>query len=88
MKIGVLYSRIRVEEKWLFEALEKRGVDYDRLDDREVVFDLSDPEPLASIQRSIGTQPLLYPRSLCGAGAEPLGNTHRKQRSRFRYLWG
>ena len=45
MKIGVLYSRIRVEEKWLFEALEKRGVDYDRLDDREVVFDLSDPKP-------------------------------------------
>jgi len=34
---------VRVEEKWLFEALDKRGVDYDRLDDREVRFDLSQP---------------------------------------------
>lgn len=43
MKIGVLYSRVRVEEKWLFEALEKRGVDYDKIDDRDVIFDLSKP---------------------------------------------
>jgi [lysine-biosynthesis-protein LysW]--L-2-aminoadipate ligase len=40
MKIGVLLSRVRVEEKWLFEALEKRGVAYDRIDDREARFDL------------------------------------------------
>src|SRR5438128_8993832 len=43
VKVGVLLSRVRVEEKWLFEALDKRGVDYDRLDDREVRFDLADP---------------------------------------------
>lgn len=43
MKIGVLLSRVRVEEKWLFEALEKRGLEYDRLDDREVKFDLAHP---------------------------------------------
>jgi [lysine-biosynthesis-protein LysW]--L-2-aminoadipate ligase len=43
MKIGVLYSRVRVEEKWIFEALEKRGLDYDRIDDRQVVFNLTDP---------------------------------------------
>jgi [lysine-biosynthesis-protein LysW]--L-2-aminoadipate ligase len=43
MKIGVLLSRVRVEEKWLFEALEKRGLAYDRLDDREVAFDLAHP---------------------------------------------
>ena len=45
MKIGVLLSRVRVEEKWLFEALDKRGVAYDRLDDREVRFDLAKPGP-------------------------------------------
>ena len=43
MKIGVLFSRLRVEEKWIFEALEKRGVDYDRIDDRHVSFNLTDP---------------------------------------------
>ena len=36
LKIGVLYSRVRVEEKWIFGAMEKRGIDYDRLDDRAI----------------------------------------------------
>jgi len=40
MKVGVLLSRVRKEEKLLFEELERRGVAYDRLDDREIVFDL------------------------------------------------
>ncbi len=43
MKIGVLFSRLRVEEKWIFEALEKRGVDYDRIDDRRVTFNVTNP---------------------------------------------
>ena len=43
MKLGVLLSRVRVEEKWIFEALDKRGIDYDKIDDRSVHFDLSDP---------------------------------------------
>lgn len=45
MKVAVLYSRARVEEKILFETLEARGVDYDRIDDRDIEFDLADPEP-------------------------------------------
>jgi len=40
VKIGVMCSRVRVEEKLLFAALQERGVDYDRIDPREVVFDL------------------------------------------------
>jgi [lysine-biosynthesis-protein LysW]--L-2-aminoadipate ligase len=40
MRIGVLCSRVRVEEKMLFAALQKRGVDHDRIDPREVIFDL------------------------------------------------
>lgn len=44
-KVGVLFTRLRIEEKWLFEALEKRGVDFDRLDDREIQFDVQNPGP-------------------------------------------
>jgi len=40
MKVGILCSRIRVEEKLLFEALERRGVPYELLDDRELVLDM------------------------------------------------
>ena len=43
MKIGILHSRVRVEEKWLFEAIDKRSLDYEKIDDREIHFDLSEP---------------------------------------------
>lgn len=43
LKIGVLFSRLRVEEKWIFAALEKRGVSYERIDDRNISFDLENP---------------------------------------------
>lgn len=39
-RIGVLCSRIRVEEKLLFDELERRGISYEKLDDRELIFDL------------------------------------------------
>jgi [lysine-biosynthesis-protein LysW]---L-2-aminoadipate ligase len=45
MKLGVLYSRIRVEEKKLFEALDARNVQYDKIYDGDVEFDLQDPAP-------------------------------------------
>lgn len=41
MKIGVLCSRIRVEEKLLFERLEARGIPFDQIDDREIVLDFT-----------------------------------------------
>ncbi len=37
MKIGVLCSRVRLEEKLLFAALRKRGIDFDRLDPRSMI---------------------------------------------------
>ncbi|MBI5300671.1 MAG: lysine biosynthesis protein LysX [Chloroflexi bacterium] len=43
MKLAILYSRARAEEKLLFDALDARGIAYDRIDDRDVVFDLDDP---------------------------------------------
>lgn len=40
MRLGIICSRIRVEEKLLFAAFERRGVSFERFDDGEVVFDL------------------------------------------------
>lgn len=57
LRLGVLFSRVRVEEKWIFAALEQRGVDYERLDDRKVFFDLEHPDEWlkfdAILERSI-----------------------------------
>ena len=40
-KVGILYSRVRVEEKLLFDAFERRGVAIDLLDDRDLVFQIA-----------------------------------------------
>ena len=42
--IGVLFSRVRVEEKWIFAALEKQGLNYSRINDSKINFDLEKPE--------------------------------------------
>lgn len=40
MKLGVLCSIVRVEEKLIFEALRKRGIEFVKIDDRELIIDL------------------------------------------------
>jgi [lysine-biosynthesis-protein LysW]--L-2-aminoadipate ligase len=39
--VGILSSRVRVEEKLLFEALEERGVTFERVDSRKLALELS-----------------------------------------------
>ncbi len=39
----MLLSRVRVEEKLLLDAFARRGVEVERIDDREVVFELGKP---------------------------------------------
>ena len=79
LKIGVLYSRLRIEEKWIFGALEKRGVDYDRLDDRVIHFDLKNPvlwkQYAAVLERSISYTSGLYALRLLNAFGIPTVNT-------------
>jgi [lysine-biosynthesis-protein LysW]--L-2-aminoadipate ligase len=41
MKIGILCSRVRFEEKLLVEALRGRGIEHELIDDREIVFNLT-----------------------------------------------
>jgi [lysine-biosynthesis-protein LysW]--L-2-aminoadipate ligase len=41
MRIGVVCSRVRIEEKLIFTALNKRGVNWARIDPREAVLDLA-----------------------------------------------
>ncbi|MAT99106.1 MAG: lysine biosynthesis protein LysX [Anaerolineaceae bacterium] len=45
MRVGILFSRIRLEEKLIVQALEARGVAYEMIDVRETVFDLERPSP-------------------------------------------
>ncbi len=79
LKIGVLFSRLRVEEKWIFSSLESSGVNYDRLDDREITFDLEHPQPWqqydAVLERSISFYNGLYALRLLNSFGVPTVNS-------------
>lgn len=79
LRIGVLYSRVRVEEKWIFGAMEKCGIDYERLDDRAIFFNLDDPAPWrafdAVLERSISYTSGLYALRMLNAFGVPTVNT-------------
>jgi [lysine-biosynthesis-protein LysW]--L-2-aminoadipate ligase len=79
MKIGILLSRVRVEEKWLFEAFDKRGLAYDRLDDRAVMFNLTDPGPWRDydviLERSISYGRGLYATRVLNGWGIPTVNS-------------
>ncbi len=79
LRIGVLFSRVRVEEKWIFAALERRGLDYERLDDRLVHFDLDNPDPWrqydAILERSISYNNGLYACRIFNSWGIPTVNT-------------
>ncbi len=42
-RVAVLYTRVRVEEKWIFQALERKGVPYERVHDGSAWMLLDDP---------------------------------------------
>lgn len=44
MRLAILTSRIRVEEKLLIDALTRRAIAFDIIDDGELLFDLSQPD--------------------------------------------
>jgi [lysine-biosynthesis-protein LysW]--L-2-aminoadipate ligase len=71
MRVGVLCSRIRVEEKLLFEALSARGVVYEKLDDRTLVFNLLDLSALQQydiiFERCINHSRALYALKMLNA---------------------
>ena len=64
MRVGVLCSRIRVEEKLLFEAFRSRDVEIEKLDDRTLVFDLQNMDRYRQydiiLERSVNHSRALY----------------------------
>jgi [lysine-biosynthesis-protein LysW]--L-2-aminoadipate ligase len=78
MKIGVLYSRVRVEEKWIFENLERRGINFQKIDDRKVVFDMDHPDPWMDydvvLERSISYNDGLYACQILNSWGIPTVN--------------
>jgi [lysine-biosynthesis-protein LysW]---L-2-aminoadipate ligase len=78
MKIGILMSRVRVEEKMLLSTLDQMGVCYDRIDDGAAQLDLDDPAPWmqydAILERSVSFARGLYTTQILNAWGIPTVN--------------
>jgi [lysine-biosynthesis-protein LysW]---L-2-aminoadipate ligase len=77
MRIAILCSRIRVEEKLIFAELEHRGVEYVKIDDDEVIFDLNAgryPYDVV-LERSIHHSRALYALKALNDAGVPTVNT-------------
>lgn len=77
MHIGILCSRIRVEEKLLLTELDRRGVSYSKLNDDELIFDLNEgryPYDVV-LERSIHHSRALYALKVLNDAGVPTVNT-------------
>ena len=78
MRIGVLLSRVRVEEKLLFAELDRRGVEWERIDDPELVMRLDRPLTRYDVvlERSINHTRALHALNVLNSWGVPTVNTH------------
>lgn len=78
MKVALLCSRVRVEEKLLRDALTQRGAEVVRVDDREAVFDLAAPwrDVDVVLERSLSQTHALAALQVFEAWGVPTVNRH------------
>lgn len=81
MKLGVLFTRLRVEEKWIFETLERRNIAYERINDREAKFALQDADRWRKydviLERSLSYKNGLYACTVLNSWSIPTVNSAR-----------
>ena len=80
LTVGVLMSRVRVEEKLLLGELTSRGVEVERFDDRRLTLDLTDPSSIARcdvvLERCIDHLRALYALRVLNDWGVPTVNTY------------
>ncbi|HEX2915756.1 MAG TPA: lysine biosynthesis protein LysX [Chloroflexia bacterium] len=79
MKFGVLVSRIRVEEKLLFAEIERRGLEFDRIYDDDLIFRLEEKslDYDVILERSLHHGRALYALKVLNDWGIPTVNTHQ-----------
>jgi [lysine-biosynthesis-protein LysW]---L-2-aminoadipate ligase len=76
IRVGFLYTRLRVEEKYLLEELGKRNVEIVRIDDGETFFDITQKPANVDVlfERSVSYSRGLYISRICEAHGIPVIN--------------
>jgi [lysine-biosynthesis-protein LysW]---L-2-aminoadipate ligase len=81
MRIGMLYSRVRVEEKLLLDEFARRGITIERIDDRDLVLEIGQmggefPYDVV-MERSINHSRALYALKLLNDAGVSTVNTYK-----------
>jgi [lysine-biosynthesis-protein LysW]--L-2-aminoadipate ligase len=80
MKIALLLSRVRVEEKLLIQAFKDRNLDVDIIDDREIILDLHDRAGWTKydvvVERCVNHSRALYALRILNDWGIPTVNTY------------
>ncbi|WIV68423.1 lysine biosynthesis protein LysX [Natrialbaceae archaeon AArc-T1-2] len=81
MNVGVLYSRIRKDEKLLLNELRERGHDVEKIDVRKETFSISEPPAAFAdldivVDRCLATSRSLYATRFCEAYGVPVVNSN------------
>ncbi|MCO8242853.1 MULTISPECIES: lysine biosynthesis protein LysX [unclassified Haladaptatus] len=81
MNVGILYSRIRRDEKLLLAELRERGHEVTKIDVRKQTFDLTEPPEAFEgldlvVDRCLATSRSLYATQFCEAYGVPVVNSH------------
>ena len=86
INVGIMLSRIRVEEKLLLEELSTRGANITKFDDRELYFDLNRPSVDCDVvlERCINHLRALYTLR----DSQRLGHSHRQHLGSREHLRG
>jgi [lysine-biosynthesis-protein LysW]--L-2-aminoadipate ligase len=66
MKIGILCSRVRLEEKLIFKALRERGIAFDKIDVRHLTFDLNNVIPATDCD-AVLVRCVSHSRAICAS---------------------
>ncbi|MBM3263669.1 MAG: lysine biosynthesis protein LysX [candidate division Zixibacteria bacterium] len=82
MKFGMLLSIVTKEQKLLFDAAARRGITFERLDDREIIFDLESDRYQCSVvlERCINHSRALYALKLLNGRGIKTVNTYEVAR--------
>ncbi|HHX64944.1 MAG TPA: lysine biosynthesis protein LysX [Chloroflexi bacterium] len=79
MQVGMLMSRVRVEEKLLFEAFARHGVEVDVIDDRKLVLEMNNGADMRRydvvVERCINHSRALYTLELLNSWGVPTVNS-------------
>ena len=81
LKMGLLFSRIRVEEKLLIKEAQQRNIEVERIDSREIVFDLQNDFDIdVLVERDVSHSRALYALNLFENSGVPTINSYETAR--------